>query len=83
MTASLIAVTGLAGHAIGSWSCSAQEIWLRDYIPSDLPDVRVLTYGYPSPVNDDVRMSIMSDHVNAFISRLRRMREPADVSGPI
>ncbi|KAL0633451.1 hypothetical protein Q9L58_007664 [Maublancomyces gigas] len=47
----IIAVTGLAGHAFGSWkSHGCPEMWLRDFIPDDLLEngynARILVYGY-------------------------------------
>ncbi|KAK3181463.1 hypothetical protein K4F52_007173 [Lecanicillium sp. MT-2017a] len=43
----VIAVPGLASHAIGSWkSRNGQDVWLRDYLPHDIDGIRVLIYGY-------------------------------------
>ena len=43
----MVAVPGLASHALGSWkSPSNSDVWLRDYLPKDLPDIRVILYGY-------------------------------------
>lgn len=51
MSPSIIAVTGLAGHAFGSWkSRGCPEMWLRDFIPDDLLEngynARILVHGY-------------------------------------
>lgn len=36
---SIIAVTGLAGHAFGSWrSRGSPRMWLRDLLPKDIED---------------------------------------------
>lgn len=46
---SIIAVTGLAGHAFGSWKeRNGEFMWLRDALPSALPTARIMTYGYDS-----------------------------------
>ncbi|ORY62117.1 uncharacterized protein BCR38DRAFT_347066 [Pseudomassariella vexata] len=43
----IVAVPGLASHAIGSWKApSGEDIWLRDYLPTDVSGIRVLLYGY-------------------------------------
>jgi hypothetical protein len=40
-------VTGLAGHAFGSWkSREEQQMWLRDFLPNAIKRARILTYGY-------------------------------------
>jgi len=56
---SVVAVPGLASHAIGSWRSKTNNIvWLRDYLPVDVPNVRVLLYGYDtSLVRDDSKYS--------------------------
>ncbi|KAI0164334.1 hypothetical protein GGR52DRAFT_585622 [Hypoxylon sp. FL1284] len=56
----IIAVPGLAGHAVDSWKSSTNnDIWLRDYLPKDEPNTRVLLYGYDTTLLEiDSRMSI-------------------------
>lgn len=46
---SLVAVCGLGGHPIRSWT-SEDIIWFRDYLPNLVPDcnLRVLSFGYNS-----------------------------------
>lgn len=40
-------MTGLAGHAFGSWkSKNRPDMWLRDFLPESIPNARILTYGY-------------------------------------
>lgn len=52
MIVSLFFVTGLAGHAFGSWKARGEHtMWVRDFLVKDLEyqhrgKVRVLTYGY-------------------------------------
>src|SRR4051812_14120734 len=44
---SVIAVSGLASHALGSFKApNKSEVWLRDFLPRDVPSIRVLIYGY-------------------------------------
>ena len=78
-TFSIIAVTGLAAHAFGSWAHSAQNMWLRDYLPRDISNARVLIYGYPSQLHGNISRSILSDHSTNMIQRLLTMREMAKV----
>lgn len=76
---SIIAVTGLAAHAFGSWAHSAQNMWLRDYLPRDVSNARILLYGYPSQLQGNISRSILSDHSTNLIQRLLTMRESAKV----
>jgi hypothetical protein len=76
---SIIAVTGLSGHAYGSWSHSDERMWLRDYLPKDAPNARILTYGYQSSLQSD-SISILEDHTNKFVHKLVDMRDASEVS---
>lgn len=59
-TPSIIAVTGLAGHAFGSWKArGGYAMWLRDFLPEHAPQARILTYGYNS--------SLLGNHSTASI----------------
>ncbi|KAF8247189.1 hypothetical protein K440DRAFT_629762 [Wilcoxina mikolae CBS 423.85] len=50
----VIAVCGLSAHAFGSWKSPSQSyvMWLRDILPLDFPDFRVLAWGYESDLKD-------------------------------
>ena len=72
---SIVAVTGLAGHAYGSWAHSPERMWLRDYLPKDAPNTRILTYGYPSKLQASNSTTILQDHTNTFVHRLIDVRE--------
>ncbi|KFZ14209.1 hypothetical protein V501_03348 [Pseudogymnoascus sp. VKM F-4519 (FW-2642)] len=75
IVADVIAVTGLAGHAFGSWAHSETHMWLRDYLPRDAPNARILTYGYHSKLQGSDSVSILQDHTNKFVHSLIDMRE--------
>ncbi|KZL75278.1 ankyrin repeat-containing protein [Colletotrichum tofieldiae] len=43
----IIAVPGLGSHALGSWRApDGDDVWLRDFLPRNIPNIRVLLYGY-------------------------------------
>lgn len=70
----IIAITGLAGHAFGSWSTANQRMWLRDFLPRDLPQARVLLYGYDSHIVNSQSRSILADFSSNFIAKFNAMR---------
>jgi hypothetical protein len=72
--ADIIALTGLGGHAFGSWAISPTEMWLRDFLPDDIPQARILIYGYDSRIQKRSGRGILSDHTNNFIVKLTDMR---------
>lgn len=71
--ADIIAITGLAGHAFGSWAASP-HMWLRDFLPSDIPGARVLLYGYDSNLAGNQSRNILFDFSNNFVAKLYTMR---------
>ncbi|KAF2234249.1 hypothetical protein EV356DRAFT_415225, partial [Viridothelium virens] len=77
--ADVIAVTGLAGHAFGSWACSPHQMWLRDFLPKDLKNIRVLIYGYNSQLRAAHSRSLLGDHVRMFKQRLLTLSPSARV----
>ncbi|VUC35844.1 unnamed protein product [Clonostachys rosea] len=56
----IIAVHGLGSHAIGGFkSKGTSHVWLRDSLPHDIPNSRILLYGYDSSImNKDHKISI-------------------------
>ena len=69
----IIAITGLAGHAFGSWAASP-HMWLRDFLPEDLPRARILLYGYDSNLAGSQSKNILTDLSNTFVVKLHTMR---------
>ncbi|KAF4955463.1 hypothetical protein FSARC_11830 [Fusarium sarcochroum] len=75
VAADVIAVTGLGGHAFGSWVNSKGDMWLRDYLPKDLQGrARILIYGYPSALQDGNNQSSLSDYSACFMQDLMGIR---------
>ncbi|KAI5838881.1 hypothetical protein DFP73DRAFT_588033 [Morchella snyderi] len=72
----IIAVTGLAGHAFGSWrSPDGPEMWLRDFVPKDLEhSARILTYGYNSTLATESSKVRIGDLATSFLEALKRAR---------
>jgi hypothetical protein len=55
-------------------------MWLRDYLPRDAPNARILTYGYHSKLQGSDSVSILQDHTNKFVHSLIDMREEGQVN---
>jgi hypothetical protein len=79
---SIIAVTGLAGHAFGSWKSRTQDhqMWLRDFLPVDLrdADVRILTFGYNSGLKNSTSSSSLQDFSRQLLDGVNSVRADAD-----
>jgi protein SERAC1 len=48
----IVAVHGLNGHFLRTWPARgpdwAQIYWLRDFLPKQIPNARIMSYGYNS-----------------------------------
>lgn len=77
----MIAVTGLAGHAFGSWrNRETLQMWLKDFLPYDIPNLRVLTYGYDSSLVGTSRTdSSLLDYQRNFIQAIENTRSSGQV----
>ncbi|KGO77979.1 hypothetical protein PITC_025070 [Penicillium italicum] len=42
----IIAIHGLNGHRENSWTAANGVNWLQDLLPDDMPNIRVLSWGY-------------------------------------
>ncbi|OBU01690.1 hypothetical protein VE01_00202 [Pseudogymnoascus verrucosus] len=74
-TADIIAITGLNGHAYGSWKGKGNlgRMWLRDFLSKDLPHCRTMIYGYNSKLSSHGINTIM-DYGREFLEAIKRIR---------
>ncbi|OCK73870.1 hypothetical protein K432DRAFT_220962, partial [Lepidopterella palustris CBS 459.81] len=75
VTADIIAITGLDGHAFGSWRGKGNlgRMWLRDFLSKDLPCCRTMIYGYNSKLSSHGIDTIM-DYGRELIEELKKIR---------
>jgi hypothetical protein len=76
---SLIAITGLASPAFGSWQNEEGAMWLRDYLPQDIPGLRIFIYGYPSKLHESVSRASMWDYTQEFMKTVVELRRNEEV----
>lgn len=73
---SIIAVTGLAGHALGSFrSSKSTAVWLRDWLPKDIPEARIFTYGYDKKLIDSTMKASIQDYAKSLSSDIALIRQ--------
>ena len=76
-----VVVCGLGGHAFGSFKeKGASYMWLRDSLPKDFPNVRILLYGYESGLDGSESALNISGIAETFIGHLRGLRSQSEVS---
>ncbi|KAI5816136.1 hypothetical protein BZA77DRAFT_313721 [Pyronema omphalodes] len=81
----IIAVTGLSAHAYGSWKSpdQADMMWLRDFLPLDLPYSRVLTWGYYSSIQNESSTTSLGDISRKFLEDIKRVRGKETAHRPL
>lgn len=73
---SIVAVTGLAGHAFGSWKeRNGKFMWLRDALPSALPTARIMTYGYGSKLQDSTSDANFRSYAVSLLAQVASARK--------
>lgn len=71
----IIAVTGLSGHALGSWmSPGDNTLWLRDFLPNTIPQARILSYGYDTVLIENRNKSSIPDLAKSFLGAIHAAR---------
>lgn len=45
-----MAVHGLQGDAYRTWEHDNGSLWLRDFLPADIPNARIMTFGDDSTI---------------------------------
>lgn len=81
---SIVAVHGLNGYPIKTWtSPQTNAFWLKDFLPHDVPYIRVMTFGYNANAAFGNTTAEILDHAKSLLSGLVDKREEDDVSLPI
>ncbi|KAI6080112.1 P-loop containing nucleoside triphosphate hydrolase protein, partial [Hypoxylon rubiginosum] len=72
----IVAIHGLNGHREKTWTADNGVHWLRDLLPDDLPNVRILTWGYDANTHasDRVSCQYLYDHALDLVADLTRKR---------
>jgi hypothetical protein len=81
----IVAVHGLDGHREKTWTAGsgADSVnWLRDLLPHDLPNARILSWGYDANTHSGSRVSCqyLFDHARTLVSDLCLERQITETS---
>jgi len=71
---SIVAVTGLAGKAFASWQAAEGSMWLRDFLPQDVENIRVSIFGYSSELFESNSNAGLLDYTKIFLQTLQNSR---------
>ncbi|KAH8585637.1 hypothetical protein B0O99DRAFT_559288 [Bisporella sp. PMI_857] len=82
--ADIVVVVGLGTHAFGTFRSPAPDsskMWLRDFLPEDVENIRVLLYGYNSKVDDSKSIQNVEDIAGTMLERLMNIRSATKTEG--
>lgn len=75
---SIVAIHGLGGDAEHTWE-HGTKLWLRDFLPSQVPAARVMSYGYDSTVAFSTAVSGINDFALGLINGILLERNTRQV----
>ncbi|EFY94038.2 hypothetical protein MAA_10501 [Metarhizium robertsii ARSEF 23] len=76
---SVVAVHGLNGDPKNTWTNDkTHAFWLKDFLPRDVPNARVMTFGYNADAAFSNSTSDIIDHAKSLLSSLVDEREEKD-----
>jgi hypothetical protein len=76
----VIAVHGLQGDAYKTWEHENGSLWLRDFLPTDVPFARIMTFGYDSTVAFSKSVAKLEDKALDLLNRLSVERDINDIN---
>ena len=78
----MVAVHGLNGHRESTFTAANGVCWLKSLLPEQIPNIRVLTYGYDARTHSSSLLSRehLHDHAEQLVEELRRERTITNVS---
>jgi len=78
---SIVAVHGLNGDPVETWThAKTKDSWLKDYLPSDIQNARILSFGYNADIAFGNTTASIKDHAQDLLGSLIDEREKADIS---
>ena len=79
-----MAVHGLGGDAINTWTHpKSKAFWLKDFLPQQIPDARIMTFGYNADVTFSKSTAEIIDHAKSLLTSLVDKREEPEVGNSI
>ena len=77
----MVAVHGLCGDPHDTWTEEAsKKLWLQDFLPSQVPNTRIMTFGYDSLVAFSKSEIEIRDVAVDLLNRLNDERDTNEVS---
>lgn len=80
---SVVAIHGLYGDSEETWTHpKSKHMWLRDGLPQDVPDARIMTFEYNANTTFCVPPEETIDHAEHILNSLKDHRQAENVPFP-
>lgn len=76
----IVAIHGITGDAFNTWTDPNGKLWLRDFLPNDLPGIRVFSFGYAAEVVCSLGTGDFDAYSRSLLEALKRQRREDEVS---
>jgi hypothetical protein len=74
-TIDLVAIHGLGGHYNDTWTdANTNQNWLRDFLPEQIPQARIMSWGYNSAVFGTPSVGNITSFAQALLNDLKGYR---------
>jgi hypothetical protein len=83
-TVDVVCVHGLMGHPYRTWTADDNQFFWPAHVTEDLPQVRILTFGYdanPGSFMGRVNQSRLGEHAQDLLNDMARKREKTETTG--
>jgi hypothetical protein len=82
---SIVAIHGLNGNPINTWTePKSQKLWFRDFLPKDVPNARIMTFGYDATAAFERSTAGILEHARDLLRCLDEARlEFEEINRPI
>jgi hypothetical protein len=77
----IISVHGITGDAYDTWTDKNGTLWLRDFLPKDIPGARIFSYGYDAQVFFTLSTGGLEQYARTLLELLKQSRaKKVDIS---
>lgn len=74
-TIDLVAIHGLGGHYNDTWTDkNTEQNWLRDFLPDQVPQLRIMSWGYNSGVLGSKSVGTVTTFAQGLLADLKTCR---------
>lgn len=79
----IVAIHGITGDAVKTWTHENGTNWLRDFLPNSFPGARVFSFGYPAEVFWSRSDGDIDSFARSLLEGLKRERRQLKVDLPL